>query len=74
VAERAFGIIVGGRQVRIGDEGDHGVPVIEDFAGQPAHLGIDLMAVTLTVPFDTRDQSLDGCGVIPVMHALDQAA
>ncbi len=34
VAVRAFGIIVvGGRHIRIANEGDHRVPVIEDFAG-----------------------------------------
>ncbi len=63
--EHAFGIIVGGQLVRIGDEGNYRDPVIEDFVGQPAYRGIDLMAIALAVPLDVRGQALDCSGVSP---------
>lgn len=63
MVEYAFGIIVGGQLVRIGDEGNHRDPVIEDFVGQPAYLGIDLMAIALAALLDARGQALDCGGV-----------
>jgi hypothetical protein len=37
VAQGALGVVVGRRQGGIGDEGDDGVPIVEDFAGEFAN-------------------------------------
>src|SRR5271167_4943694 len=43
VAQRAFGLVVGRRQVRVGDERDDRVPVVEDFPRQIANLFFDVV-------------------------------
>src|ERR1019366_5031082 len=74
VAKRPLGVVVCRRQVRVRDEGDDGAPVVEDFTGQIANLLLDLMTVTLTVPFDAGRQPLEGVGVGSVVDLLDEAA
>jgi len=58
------------------DEGDDGVPVVEDFAGEFADFLLVLVAVLLAVPFYARHQPLDGgrLRVLAVVDALDQTA
>ena len=74
VTERTFGVVVGGRQAGVVDEGDHRVPVVEDFVGQVPHLLLDLMSVALAVPLDGVHQSPDGFAVgLAVTDPLDQA-
>src|SRR5271156_1725113 len=60
VAQGALSVVVGRRQPRVEDEGDDGVPVVEDFAGQLANLRLDLVAVALATPLDAAHQPLDG--------------
>ena len=76
VAQRALGVIVGRRQLRIVDEGDDGVPIVEDFAGQFADFLLVLVPVALAVPFYARHQPIDGwrLRVRAVVDALDEAA
>ena len=76
MAQRALGVVVGRRQGAIVDEGDDGVPVVEDFAGEFADFLLVLVAVLLAVPFYARHQPLDGgrLRVLAVVDALDQTA
>ncbi len=76
MAQRALGVVVGRRQGRIGDEGDDGVPIVEDFAGEFADLLLVLVAVALAVPLYARHQPLDGgrLRVLAFVDPLDQAA
>ena len=59
VAQRALGVVVCGWQQRIGDEGDDGIPIAEDFTGERAHLLLEVVLVALTVPLDAAEQALD---------------
>ena len=76
MAQGTLGLVVGRRQVRVPDEGDDRVPVVEDFAGQFADLLLELVAVALAVPLDARHQPLDGSSVaaLSVVDPLDEAA
>ena len=71
VAQGTFGLVVGRRKVRVPDEGDDRVPVVEDFAGQFADLLLKVVSVALAVPLDAHHQPLDGsrggagCGLGP---------
>src|SRR5271170_897670 len=73
VAQRALGLVVGRRQIRVRDEGDDRVPVVEDFTGQVANLLLDVVAVALAAPLDAGHQALDGlCFRIAVVDPLDE--
>ena len=71
---RRRGLVVGWRQGMVGDEGDDGAPVVEDFTGEGADfLGL-VIAVELAGPFQAGlDRVKDGM-VLVLGDGLDQAA
>ena len=73
MAERALGVVVCRRQVRVRYEGDDRAPVVEDFTGEIANLLLDFIAVALIVPFDAVRQPLEGVRVGSVVDPLDEA-
>ena len=50
-AQGALGLVVGGGQVGVGDEGDDGGPVVEDFTGERADFFGLVIAVEFAGPF-----------------------
>ena len=76
--ECGLGIVVGRRQIWIGDEGSDGVPVIEDFAGERPRLGDIRVFVEKTGPLeagqdgvDARAPSCSACGGTSSIPAPD---
>src|SRR4051812_35190054 len=69
--QRPFGVVVRGRQQRLGDEGDHRLPIVEDFARKSTHLLLDRVLVALAVPLDAGQQALDSGVVVAVPDPLD---
>ncbi len=74
MAQSAFGVIVRRRQVRMSDEGDHRLPVVEDLSREIAYLFLDLMLIDLAVPLDAHEQALDGVIIMTVFDPLDQSS
>jgi len=74
MAQSAFGVIVRRRQVRISDEGDRRLPVVEDLSREMAYFFLDLMLIDLAVPLDAHEQAHYGVIIITVFDPLDQSS
>src|SRR3954468_4671663 len=73
-AQGALGLVVGRRQGMVGDEGDDGAPVVEDFTGEAADfLGL-VIAVELASPFQAGLDRVEDGMVLVLGDGLDQAA
>ena len=73
-AQGALGLVVGWRQGMVGDEGDDGAPVVEDFTGEGADfLGL-MIAVELAGPFQAGLDRVEDGMVLVLGDGLDQAA
>src|SRR4051812_39139080 len=73
-AQGALGLVVGWRQGMVGDEGDDGAPVVEDFPGKRTDfLGL-VIAVELAGPFQASLDRVEEGMVLVLSDGLDQAA
>ena len=72
--ECGLGIVVGRRQVWIGDKGSDGVPVIEDFAGERTRLGDIRVFVEKTGPFEAGQDGVERARAVLFCDGVDQPA
>jgi hypothetical protein len=72
IAQRPFGLIVGGRQLGVGNEGSDRGPVVEDLAGQRPDLLGFIVAVELAGALQPGEDRVDDACAGALGHLVDQ--
>jgi hypothetical protein len=70
VPQGTLGVVVGRRQVRVVDESDDRLPIVQDFAGERANFLLSLVLIALAIPADSSDQAFDDGVLIPLGDLL----
>jgi len=74
VAQSAFGFVVGGGQIGIGDEGGDGGPVVQHLAGERPNLFGLVVAVAFAGALQAGEKGIDDAGAGALGDLVDQAA
>src|SRR3954447_25140534 len=74
VTQGALGLVVGGGQIGIGDEGSDGGPVVQHLAGErPDFFGL-VIAVAFAGPLQAGENGIDDSGAGALGDLVDEAA